>query len=88
MDIMETFSSLAELYQRIKPALRVKKREMHKEHMVAITEEDIWLYFCQNVWPVKANPSLSQMVDDILNTDSFTIYTYTKKRGEYGTNYS
>ena len=71
---MDTFTSLEELYNRLLPALKNKKREMKREKMLQITEMDIWLYFCQNIWPHKNNLTLGEMVNDILNTDSFTIY--------------
>jgi len=74
----EKYSSLEELYKRLLPALRTKKEEMLKEKLRGITVEDIWLYFCKNVWTHKNNLSLGEMVNDILNTDSMTIYTNRK----------
>ena len=38
------FKSLAELYERLLPALRSKAREIHKKGMDYIGEEDIWNY--------------------------------------------
>ena len=38
------FKSLAELYERILPALKSKTREIHKKGMDYIHEEDIWNY--------------------------------------------
>lgn len=82
---MDTFTSLEELYNRLLPALKNKKREMKREKMLQITEMDIWLYFCQNIWPHKNNLTLGEMVNDILNTDNFTIYKEARER-DYGTN--
>ena len=82
---MDTFTSLEELYNRLLPALRNKKREMKREKMLQITEMDIWLYFCQNIWPHKNNLTLGEMVNDILNVDNFTIYKEVRER-DYGTN--
>ena len=46
---MDAFTSLEELYNRLLPALKNKKREMKREKMLQITEMDIWLYFCRNI---------------------------------------
>lgn len=54
--------------------------------MLNISEKDIWLYFCQNIWPNKNNLTLAEMVDDILNTNCFTIYVATRNGEKYGTN--
>ena len=54
--------------------------------MIQINELDIWQYFCQNIWPNKTNLTLGEMVDDILNTDNFTIYKETRRDGVHGTN--
>ncbi len=83
---MDTFANLEELYTRLLPALKVKCREMKKEKMLNITEKDIWFYFCQNIWPQKTNLTLAEMVDDILNTNCFTIYVTTRNGEKNGTN--
>lgn len=83
---MDAFTSLEELYNRLLPALKNKRREMKREKMIQINELDIWQYFCQNIWPNKTNLTLGEMVDDILNTDNFTIYKETRRDGFHGTN--
>ena len=40
MDV--AFNSLEELYERIKPALTTKRREMHRNGFDYIKDEDIW----------------------------------------------
>ena len=70
----EKFASLEELYKRLKPALSTKMREMHREKMISVTERDIWQYLCSHLWRGKYTLTLGEMVNDILNTDSFTIY--------------
>lgn len=70
----ERFTSLEELYERLKPALSTKMREMHREKMRSVTEQDIWQYMCHHLWRGKNALTLGEMVNDILNTDSFTIY--------------
>ena len=83
---MDAFTRLEELYNRLLPALKNKRREMKREKMIQINELDIWQYFCQNIWPNKTNLTLGEMVDDILNTDNFTIYKETRRDGVHGTN--
>lgn len=80
----ENFASLEELYQKLLPALRTKKNEMIREKYLYITEDDIWHYLCKHIWKGQKALTLGIMVDDILNTDSLTIYQH---KGEmYGTN--
>ena len=49
-------------------------REMHREKLVTVTEREIWNYLCYHLWRGKNALTLGEMVNDILNTDSFTIY--------------
>jgi len=75
----EKFTSLQELYKRLLPALQTKKMEMHRQKLKAINEQEIWLYLCKSKWLGKSPLTLADMVDDILNTDSFLIYTESRK---------
>lgn len=77
MDI--TFQSLTELYERIKPALKTKQREMKREGYSYIKEEDIWNYLKEVKWKNSKNLTLFDMVDDVLNTDSMVIDSHFKK---------
>ena len=77
----EKFDSLKELYQRLLPALRSKKKEMEREKMLGISELDLFSYFCEFVWKEKTALTLGEMVHDILNTDNFKIYR-TRKEGK------
>ena len=44
------FNSQDELFNRIKPALRSKKKILFKKGAKKITEEDIWDFMINNVW--------------------------------------
>lgn len=78
MDI--NFNSQEELYNRIKPALKTKKREMNRMGYPFIEEEDIWNYLKEIKWKNDKNLSLFQMVTDILNTDNITISHYLQQK--------
>lgn len=75
----EKFSSLESLYHRLKPALKSKERELHQNHMIYITEKDVWDYLRQTKWNRGVNLTLYDMVDDILNTENSLIDDYVRK---------
>lgn len=72
--------SLEELYQRIKPALVTKKKEMHRDGYIYIKEEDIWNYLKEIKWKGAKNLSLYDMTSDILNTENIYIDQYLKDK--------
>ncbi len=74
------FSSQEELYQRVKPALYTKKCEMIREGYSYITEEDIWNYFKEEKWINAKALLLHDLVNDIINTDSYHIDQYFKSK--------
>lgn len=74
----ETTKTLEELYVKLLPALRTKKKEMQQEKMLGINEEDIWFYMCKKVWNGRNSLTLGEMVNDILNIENFTIYMSLK----------
>lgn len=76
------FSSIEELYRRVKPALRSKKKELNKLNYNYIKEEDIWNYLKDTKWKKSVGLSLSEMIDDILNTDNKLIDEAVKKNME------
>ncbi len=69
----QKFRSLEELYLRVYPALRVKVKEMKLQKLAFVSESELWDFFCNYKWKVEKTITLGEMVDDILNTDSFTI---------------
>lgn len=74
------FNSLQELYDRIKPALRTKMRELNRLGYDYIKEEDIWNFLKEKKWISASDLNLSDMVDDILNIDEFDIDRYMKDK--------
>ncbi|MEG0826319.1 MAG: post-transcriptional regulator [Bacilli bacterium] len=78
MDI--EFKSVEELYHRIKPALSTKKEEMKRLGYNYINEIDIWNYLKEIKWKSSFNLSLSDMVNDVLNTDEIIIDRYLKSK--------
>lgn len=78
MDI--EFNSLKELYEHVKPALEAKKSEMSRIGYNYIKEEDIWNYLKEIKWKRSFDLSLSELVDDILNTDELIIDNYVREK--------
>lgn len=76
------FKTLNELYERLLPALRSKKKELNSNGFNYIHEEDIWNYLKQFVWKNNNNLTLDKMVDDILNTKNYEFENYMKKQIE------
>lgn len=73
------FESQEQLYKRIMPALRSKKKMIHKEGYKSIMEADIWDYMRLNKWSKSIGLELCDMVDDILNTPNIKIMEYYHK---------
>ena len=78
----EEFKTIIELYHRIYPALRTKKHELMHFGFDEVVEEDVWNYLKEYKWNKESNLTLSDMVDDILNTDNreFVVYVKEAKR--------
>lgn len=69
-------TSQEELYDRIKPALRSKRRILRQNGFKNIKEKDIWDYLRFNKWSQSFGLELCDMVDDILHTDDNLIVSY------------
>lgn len=78
MDI--EFSSLEELYKRLKPALTTKCDEIRREGYTYLKEEDIWNYLKEVKWKRSIDLSLYEMVSDILNLENEKIDSYLKSK--------
>ena len=64
------FGSVNELYARVLPALRSKKKELVRNKIKYITEQDIWTVLSSNTWKKEKDLTLADIVDDILNIDN------------------
>ena len=74
------FSSLEELYNRLKPALRSKQRELNDYGYGYLKIEDIWNYLKDSIWARSKGLSLNEMVSDILNVDNEEVDAYFKEK--------
>mgnify|MGYP002553529228 FL=1 len=73
------FSSLEELYKRVRPALKSKVDELQKYGNLSISEYDLWKCLVINKWRCGTGLMLSDIVDDILNTSFDEINSYYMK---------
>lgn len=73
------FSSLEELYKRVRPALKSKVDELQKYGNLSISEYDLWKCLVINKWRCVTGLMLSDIVDDILNTSFDEINSYYMK---------
>lgn len=74
------FKSLEELYERLKPALKCKRREMIKQGFDYIKIEDIWNYLKEVKWKNDKDLCLYDMVSDVLNVENAIIDRYLKQK--------
>lgn len=60
------FNSIKELYNRVLPALRCKRRLLLKRG-INVNEEDIFKFLAKEKWSKANNLTLSDIVSDIIN---------------------
>lgn len=72
------FKSVFDLYSRVKPALNSKVKELKREKLDYIKEEDIWNYLIKNKWAEADGLVLCDVVDDILHVDNKKIDKFVK----------
>lgn len=78
--MIDEITSKEELYKRVKPALRAKKRELARLGYYYIKETDIWNYLIQSKWLKSHDLMLSDVVDDILNSSNRKLDHYVKEQ--------
>ena len=72
---MIRFSNKDELRDRVNPILISKKKELNKKGLEC-SEEDIWNYFSNEVFPNSKNLELIDVVNDIMNLDINELEEY------------
>jgi len=75
---MDGFSSLEELYNRVKPALKSKINDLKRVGVNYVQEADVWNYLKNNLWCKKANLTLGEMVNDIMTVSNIELETYVQ----------
>ena len=73
------FDSVLALYDRVKPALKTKLKELKRENYEYIKEEDIWNYLIKTKWSSAHGLVLCDVVDDILHIENEKIDKYFKE---------
>ena len=73
------FKSLKELYERVKPALYSKQKEVRRLGLKYVTEKDIWNYLVENVWKSKENLELHELISDILYANNYDLNEYAMR---------
>lgn len=74
------FNSLEELYNRLIPAMTTKVNELKRNGVNFITTKDIWDYLKKYKWSKSKDLTLSECVDDILNTNDLEYKKYIKEK--------
>ncbi len=74
------FKSIDELYNRVKPALYSKSKEIKNAGYKFVTEKDIWNYLVNNSWKKKNDLELNDLVTDILYVDNYAVYEYVVEK--------
>ena len=72
------FNTKEELFNRVRPALKIKEKDLKKLGYSNITGLDVWNYLIESKWSKSKNLVLSDIVDDILNVDVDALNNYLK----------
>ena len=67
------FNSVNELYSRVLPALKSKKKELVRNKIKYIDEKEIWNLLSSNTWRNHKDLTLADIVDDILNINNIKL---------------
>ncbi len=74
--------SITELYKKVLPALRIKKREFNREKIYFAKEKDIWSCLEKTIWQSQHNLTLFDIVNDILNLKLDYFLDFLKQENE------
>lgn len=78
--VNEKFNSITELYKRVLPALRSRKKELAINKLGFITEKDIWEVLRETKWNKETNLTLFDIVNDILTIPESVIVEYMRTK--------
>ncbi len=70
------FNSINELYERVLPALKSKKKELVRNKIKFIDEKEIWNLLSTNIWRNQEDLTLADIVDDILNINNIKLIEF------------
>jgi len=70
------FESQEELYKRVLPALKSKRKLILLDGFKSVKKNDIWDFLRETKWSDINGLELCDMVDDILNVDNTLIIEY------------
>lgn len=74
------FNTKEELFNRVKPALNIKEKDLKKLGYLNISLIDVWNYLIESKWSKSHNLVLSDIVDDILNVDVDGLLEYLNNK--------
>lgn len=70
------FSSVDELFNRLKPAFNTKLNELKAKGIKFLDIIDMWLFLSKTKWSFESNLELCDMVNDILNVNETELITF------------
>lgn len=71
-----TFNSIDELYNRLKPAFRLKLNELKSKKMSFVSSKDLWTFLSKTKWSKEEDLELCDMVNDILNVNETELVNF------------
>lgn len=74
------FKDSFELFNRVKPALNSRLKELNREGIDTIKKEDIWNYLIKTKWINANNLVLSDVVTDILSIETKELQEYLDEK--------
>lgn len=80
MDNDIKFDTLTDLYIRILPALKSKKKELKLKGLNYIQEEDIWNFLKNFKWAEAKSLDLGTIVNDIFDINENQLNEYVKEQ--------
>lgn len=75
---MDGFSNLKELFDRVKPALKSKVKDLKRIGINYVTEIDVWNYLKINYWCKKPGLTLGDIVNDIMTVSNEELENYVQ----------